>query len=453
MARILVVDDDLAIHDMLTVFFEDLGHKVQCYESLATIVDTLTAEKSSPADLIICDLRLPDGTGLNLISTLSAHGLDIPLILITAFGSAEIGANALKKGIFDYITKPLNLTELEVICNRAMKLKSLEKTLLDLRSTVDETLRFHGFVGHSPAMKDLYEMIDKVADTTSSVLVTGESGTGKELVAKAIHDRGRRKTHPFVAVNCSAIPHDLLESELFGYKRGSFTGAIDDRKGLFEEANGGTLFLDEIGDMPAVLQVKLLRVLQERTIKRVGENIDRPIDVRIIAATHRDLKAAIAKKDFREDLYFRLCVIKISIPPLRDRREDIPMLAVHFLRKFSALNEKQISGFTREAMTTLSTSDWVGNVRELENTIERAVALCSSNWIDASDLSLEMLPPPQPNQVEKLFGSLPTLKELEKEYINHVLTSTGAKKEEVAAILGIDRKTLYRKEREYNLNS
>lgn len=450
MSQLVVIDDDLAIHDLLKVFFQDLGHEVTCFETLNSGMKYLE-ENGSKIDLIVSDLRLPDGTGLAMMPFLKQQALDVPLILITAYGSSEIGANALKKGIFDYITKPLNLTELEVICNRAIKLKMLEKSLLDLRSTVHETRRFSGFVGNSPKMREVFEMIEKVADTNSNVLVTGESGTGKELVARAIHERGRRADKRFVAVNCSAIPAELLESELFGYRKGAFTGAVEDRKGLFEEADGGTLFLDEIGDMPPLLQAKLLRVLQDRRIKRLGENTDRTVDVRIIAATHRDLKAAILKKEFREDLYFRLCVIKICLPPLRERREDISLIATYFLRKFASMNEKTISGFTREAMNALVAAPWLGNVRELENTIERAVALCPAHWVDAPDLSLEA-PPGGTGKMDRLFSRFLTLKELEKEYIHHVLTSTGGKKEEVAAILGIDRKTLYRKEREYNLN-
>ncbi len=255
MARLVIVDDDFAIHDLLRVFFEDLGHQVKCFESVSSTTKYV-ADNGGDIDLIISDLRLPDGTGLSIMPVLKQHQLDVPLILITAYGSAEIAANALKKGIFDYITKPLNLTELEVLANRAIKLKQLEKSLLDLRSTVSDTRRFHGLVGSSPRMRELYELIEKVADTSSSVLIAGESGTGKELVAQAIHDLSRRSQQKFVAVNCSAIPFELLESELFGYKRGAFTGASEDRKGLFEEADGGTLFLDEIGDMPPLLQAK-----------------------------------------------------------------------------------------------------------------------------------------------------------------------------------------------------
>ncbi|MGE0528228.1 MAG: sigma-54-dependent transcriptional regulator [Bdellovibrionales bacterium] len=450
MARLVIVDDDPAIHDLLKVFFEDLGHQVTCLENLTQATQYIS-RNGYEIDLILSDLRMPDGTGLGLMPVLKKHNLDVPLILITAYGSSEIGANALKKGIFDYITKPLNLTELEVLCNRAIKIKSLERTLLDLRSTVRDTRRFNGLVGQSPKMRELYALIEKVADTTSNVLITGESGTGKELVARALHERSRRAANRFIAVNCSAIPEELLESELFGYRKGAFTGADADRKGLFEEADGGTLFLDEIGDMPLLLQAKLLRVLQERCLRRVGENTDRPIDVRVVAATHRDLKLAQERKEFREDLYFRLCVIRLNLPPLRERREDIPLLATYFLRKYATLNEKTVSGFTREAMATLVNAGWVGNVRELENTVERSVTLCSTSWIDVNDLSMEALPPIQSKR-DHLFSRFLTLKELEKEYILHVLTSTGGKKEKVAAILGIDRKTLYRKEREYNLN-
>jgi DNA-binding NtrC family response regulator len=452
MVRLVIIDDDLAIHDLLSVFFKDLGYHVDCFSTLNEATQFIIS-RPEQIDLIICDLRLPDGTGLSLMPTLKQNQVDIPLILITAFGSSEIGANALKQGIFDYVTKPLNLTELEVICKRALKIRSLERTLLDLRSSANEGRRFHGLVGQSAKMRELYDLIEKVGDTNSNVLIHGESGTGKELVARAIHAHSRRAENKFVAINCSAIPSELLESELFGYKKGAFTGAIGDHPGLFEEADGGTLFLDEIGDMPAPLQAKLLRVLQERKIKRVGENTDRAIDVRVIAATHRDLKAAIARKEFREDLYFRLCVIPLTLTPLRDRREDIPLLASHFLRKFALINGKTLTGFTREAMNELVNAEWPGNVRELENVVERAVALCSNRWIDVGDLNLEpmTIAASARRPSDRLFSRFLTLKELEKEYIHHVLSTTKGKKEEVAAILGIDRKTLYRKEREYDL--
>ena len=450
MARLVVIDDDLAIHDLLKVFFEDLGHEVFCFETVAAALKFILA-KGTPIDLIVSDLRLPDGTGLSLLPPLKERQLDIPIILITAYGTSEIGANALKKGIFDYITKPLNLTELEVICNRAIKLKALEKSLIDLRSTVHDGRRLGGLVGQSFKMRELYQLVEKIAETNANVLIQGESGTGKELVAQAIHHRSARAAKAFTAINCSAIPTELLESETVRLqKRGSFTGAHEDHVGMLEAADGGTLFLDEIGDMPVSLQAKLLRVLQERVIRRLGENNDRAIDVRIIAATHKNLKEAIVQKEFREDLYFRLCVIPITLPPLRERKEDIPLLAAHFLRRFAATNDKTISGFTREAMSELINAHWSGNVRELENVVERAVALATASWIDVADLNLES--PVQANgKVEKMFSRFMTLRELEREYIHHVLNTTGGKKEEVAAILGIDRKTLYRKEREYDL--
>jgi DNA-binding NtrC family response regulator len=448
----VIIDDDLAIHALLRAFFEGLHHQVQCFENLMSASEYIFAH-SKDIDLIIADLRLPDGTGLDLMPRLRARQIDVPVILITAFGSTEIAASALKQGLFDYITKPLNLTELEVLCNRAIKMKNLERSLVDLRANVAESSRFNGIVGRSMKMTELFDVVEKVANTQSSVLIQGESGTGKELVARALHERGGRAGKKFVALNCSAIPFELLESELFGYKRGAFTGANDDREGLINEADGGTLFLDEIGDMPALLQAKLLRVLQEKTIRRLGENADRPVDVRIIAATHKDLKTAIQRKEFREDLYFRLCVIKLNVPALSERREDIPLLAGYFMRKYAALNGKTISGFTREAMRQLMQAPWTGNVRELENAIERAVALCSGSTIDESDLNIEASFVPPPGKLDKLFSRLLTLKELEREYIHHVLTTTGGKKEQVAAILGIDRKTLYRKEREYDLHS
>jgi DNA-binding NtrC family response regulator len=451
-SQLVIIDDDLAIRALLRTFFEGLHHQVQCFENLACASDYIFAH-SMDIDLIIADLRLPDGTGLDLMPRLRARQIDVPVILITAFGSTEIAANALKQGLFDYITKPLNLTELEVLCNRAIKMKNLERSLLDLRANATESSRFNGLVGRSMKMTELFELIEKVASTSSSVLIQGESGTGKELVARALHEHGSRSGKKFVALNCSAIPFELLESELFGYKRGAFTGANDDREGLFSEADGGTLFLDEIGDMPPLLQAKLLRVLQEKTIRRLGENVDRTIDVRIIAATHKDLKTAIQRKEFREDLYFRLCVIKLNVPALSERREDIPLLAGHFMRKYAALNGKAISGFTREAMHQLMQAPWPGNVRELENAIERAVALCMGSTIDESDLNIDASFAPPPNNLDKLFSRLLTLKELEREYIHHVLTTTSGKKEQVAAILGIDRKTLYRKEREYDLHS
>ena len=452
MPRLIVVDDDLAIHDLLKVFFEDLGHSIECFETVGSAKAHLETH-GTKIDLILCDLRLPDGTGLALMSALKQSHLDIPLILITAYGSGEIGANALKQGIFDYVTKPLNLTELEVICNRALKLRKLERLLLDVRANGNEG-RLLGMIGQSERMRDLYKLVDKVANTNSCVLIAGERGAGKKLVAQTAHELSRRAQKNFVPVNCSALPGDLLERELFGYTKAALPGATEDRAGLIEEADGGTLLLSDIGEMPLALQTKFLRVLQERSFRRLGEDVDRKVDLRVIATTHRDLKAATIRGDFREALLIHLGVILINPPPLRERRNDIPLLAAHFLRKYSAYNEKMVSGFTRDAMNDLISAPWPGNVRELESVVERAVALCSARWIDRSDLSMEglsLMPARGRGKMETYFSRILTLKELEKEYIEHVLTTTQGKKEVVAAILGIDRKTLYRKEREYDL--
>jgi DNA-binding NtrC family response regulator len=327
----------------------------------------------------------------------------------------------------------------------------LEKNYERLRKKLGVDSEETRLLGSGAKMRELKVLISKISQSHSNVLITGESGSGKEMVARSIHENSDRRENPFIPINCSAIPQDLLEAELFGYKKGAFTGANENRKGLFEEAQGGTLFLDEIGDMPMALQAKVLRVIQERKVKPLGESQLKKIDVRILAATHRDLKLAVKKKEFREDLYFRLCVIPVQVPSLRDRREDIPLLADYFLRKYSALNEKNLSGFSRDAMAKLKRLRWAGNVRELENTIERAVVLSNENVIGEKDITIEGSLEVD-EQTSLLFKELLSLKELEKQYIRFVLEKTSGKKEEAAEILGINRKTLYRKEKDYDLN-
>jgi two-component system, NtrC family, response regulator AtoC len=317
-----------------------------------------------------------------------------------------------------------------------------------LSREVKKTWSREDIVGKSPAMNEIFGLIDQLASSTASVLVTGESGTGKEVIARAIHRAGARKDKPFVAVNCTAIPDSLLESELFGHVKGAFTGAAADKRGLFEEADGGTIFLDEIGDMDIALQAKMLRVLQERTVRPVGSTQSRPIDVRVIAATHKDLKKAIANETFREDLFYRLAVIPVVMPALRHRPEDIPLLAHHFLNKYSLANGGRVHGFAPEALHKLVALPWPGNVRELENLIERLVVLSKTPMIQAADI-----PAGEEKNFESFYGenagSLPTIEELEKRYIGMVLEKTGSRKEKAAQILGINRRTLYRKEREY----
>jgi two-component system response regulator HydG len=331
---------------------------------------------------------------------------------------------------------------------RAKEKQRLIRDNKALREEVQKSWSLGSIVGKSPGMKAVFDLVTRVSQVTSNVLVMGESGTGKELVARAIHEGGPRAKKPFIAINCSAIPEALLESELFGHAKGSFTGAIQKKLGLFEEAEGGTLFLDEIGDMNVQLQAKLLRVIQERKLRAVGDNQVTDIDVRIIAATHKDMKAAMKEGRFREDLFYRLSVIPIVIPPLRDRREDIPLLAEHFLKKFVAANNIKMSGFTKEAMSLLMSMRWEGNVRELENLIERAVVLSPGPMIQASDFPAVHVDLSEDAFVQSTTD-FPALEQLEKRYIRAVLDKTGGRKDQAAQILGISRRTLYRKEREY----
>ena len=421
-----VIDDDESIQLLLTELLRDHGFSVRGFSDASSALSVLRA-RDCDCGLIICDLRLPGISGLDLIEELNKNEIDIPLIMVTAHVSLETAVRAVEKGAFDYITKPLNLSEVAIVAKRAVRIKQLERNYIALRESVLESKGRSEIIGRSEKIRALHDLIYKVAGTNSNVLITGESGSGKEVVARAIHKNSKRAGQPFVAINCSAIPKDLLEAELFGYKKGSFTGASENRKGLFQEADGGTLFLDEIGDMSMTLQSKVLRAIQERKVRPVGENSDREIDVRIIAATHKDLKKAIQKQEFREDLYYRLNVIPIGVPALREHKEDIPLLAMHFLRKFSGLNEKHIRGFTNEAMLKLHRIRWTGNVRELENTIERAVVLSTSSLIQEADITIESASELD-EKLDRFFSGLVSLDQLEREYFQNDLQKTGSKK-------------------------
>ncbi len=448
--RVLIIDDDKALLELLSEFFSSNGFETECCESAEAGIEKVL-HSGKEFDLIICDFNLPEKNGLDFIEETKVSKIEAPVILITAFGTMDDAALALKKGAYDYITKPLNFTELEVLSQRAIKIKNLEKGYERLRKKLGEVEERIDMLGSGTRMRELKVLLSKISQSQSNVLITGESGSGKEMVARTIHEKSDRREKPFIPINCSAIPKDLLEAELFGYKKGAFTGANENRKGLFEEAQGGTLFLDEIGDMPLALQAKVLRVIQDRQVKPLGDSQLKKIDVRILAATHKDLKMAVKKKEFREDLYFRLCVIPVQVPPLRDRREDIPILADFFLKKYSRLNDKGVSGFTREAMAKLKRLRWSGNVRELENTIERAIVLTNEKVISERDITIEGTLEVD-EQTSLLFKELLSLRELEKQYIKFVLDKTSGKKEEAAEILGINRKTLYRKEKDYDLN-
>ena len=459
--HVLVIDDDAAMRSMVVDFLRSEGHMVSeatlATEALRKIEAKEFGDVSSiedfKLDLVISDLSMPEMSGIEFITKFRELAPKIPIILITAFGTIETAIEAIRRGAFDYTTKPFKLSEMSVTVARALRFRDLQLENSRLQNEVEQTQSFAKIIGKSPGMREVFDLIRRVAPATANVLITGESGTGKERVARAVHDEGPRRTKRFVAINCTAIPEALLESELFGHAKGSFTGAVGRKRGLFEEADGGTIFLDEIGDMNLGLQGKLLRVIQERKIRSVGDNVDRDVDVRIVAATHKDLKAAIKNGTFREDLYYRLSVIPITIPPLRHRREDIPLLANHFLKKYSTANNSAVKSFSPDALARIMSLPWEGNVRELENIVERAVVLTRGATIEAKDL-----PAAGEGDVESFFGTtqsgtLPTLEEIEKRYFKFVLDKTAGRKEKAAQILGVNRRTLYRKEREYGFVS
>ncbi|MEI8022390.1 MAG: sigma-54 dependent transcriptional regulator, partial [Schlesneria sp.] len=398
-------------------------------------------------DVILTDLQMPGLNGLALCERIVANRPDIPVVVMTAFGSLETAVAAMRAGAYDFVSKPVELDLLAIRLERAIQHRSLSEQVRLLSDRVHQANRFSQLLGESPAMRRLFDDLRRIAETDTSVLITGESGTGKELVAKALHEQSRRRTKPFVAINCSALPESLLESELFGHKRGSFTDAVSDQRGLFLQADGGTLFLDELGEFPLSLQPKLLRALEERTVRPVGSDKEVPFDVRLIAATNRDLETAVEEKRFREDLYFRVNVIQIKLPPLRSRGTDVLLLAQHYLEDFASRNGKKIVGLSDATAQKLLDYEWPGNVRELRNAIERAVALTRFDRIAVDDLP-DKIRNYRGTQLE-LGGDNPSellkMEEVERRYIQHVLKVTRGNRTLTAQILGFDRKTLYRK--------
>ncbi len=450
LGSIVVIDDDTEMRSMVTDHLKREGYQVKNFGSSLDAIKFLSSQdlEALSTELVLTDLRMPELDGLDVLQQIRRLPNQFPVIIMTAFATVDTAVEGLRKGAFDYLTKPFKLAELTLTIERALAFYRLKIQNQALTSEIKKTWNRQSIVGKSSAIQSVFDIIDRVGPSATNILITGESGTGKEVVARALHNCGPRSAKSFIAINCTAIPESLMESELFGHAKGSFTGAISDKKGLFEEAQGGTIFLDEIGDMDMGLQAKLLRVLQERTIKPVGSNQFKTIDVRVIAATHKDLKKAIANQTFREDLYYRLSVIPIVIPPLRHRPEDIPLLAHHFLRKYSALNNGKNVSLTQEALRKLISFTWPGNVRELENMIERVVVMSRSTEIDAADI-----PNSDQSSSEQFFGNatndFPTLEQLEKRYIELILEKAGGKKEKAAQILGINRRTLYRKEKDY----
>ena len=441
--KILVVDDDADMRGLLSDVLESDGYRVGTAESGEKALQALAEEQY---DLVLTDLRMKGMLGTALLSEIKHRYPDTGVILMTAFGTVETAIEAMKGGAMDYLIKPVKTDDVLRTAGRAAREVQLRREVTHLRREVYKEYSFHQILGKSRPMQEVFELIRRVADSPSNLLITGESGTGKELVAKAIHYNSDRRDRPFVAVNSAAIPEQLLESELFGHMRGAFTDAKADRPGLFEEAQKGTLFLDEISELPLMLQAKLLRAIQEREIRRVGSTKSIPVDVRIIAATNLNLADEVKAKHFREDLYYRLNVIEIRLPPLRDRRDDIPLLVETFLHKCAKANRKPLQGVSESSLALLIDYSWPGNVRELENIIERAVTLARGEKIMPEDLPATVQGSRGDRRVldDAAERTLP-LQKVEWEYIKKILEKTGGNKYQAAQALGIDRKTLYRK--------
>ena len=457
--RILVVDDEESIREFLDIMLRKEGYQVTCVEDGQQAIDTLTKKSF---DMVISDLQMPNVTGIELLQHTRNHYPDLLFMMITAFGTTETAVEAMKMGAYDYVTKPFKLDEVRINIANALRSQHLEIENRVLKKELNREYSFQSLVGNSPAMHTIFEMVKRVSGTPTNVLITGESGTGKEMVAKAIHYNGPLKDRPFITINCGAIPESLMESEMFGHKKGSFTGAVTDKAGLFEVADGGTLFLDEVGELPITIQVKLLRVLQERVLRRVGATEDTSVNVRLIAATNRDLEAMVKDQSFREDLYYRLNVIQIKTPSLRERKEDIPLLSEFFLKKYNERLNKTVSSISAEAMTVLKKYDYPGNVRELENIIERTVALeggasilpeslppfvktiggsrkmVSSEGIEITDEGIDL---------DKVIG------QIEKELIIKAFHASRGVKKRAAKLLGITFRSMRYRAEKYNLGS
>ena len=450
---VLVVDDDHAHRTMLSTLISGWGYNVSEADDGSTAIENV---KSSPFDLILMDVRMVKVSGLEALETIKAVNPAIPVIIMTAYSTVETAVTALKQGAHDYLTKPLDFDKLRLTIDRAVEHTRLKEENRMLRQTLGQTFDRQNIIGKSPAMRALLETVAQVAASEATVLISGDSGTGKELIAGAIHFNSLRKDGPFIKINCAAITETLLESELFGHEKGAFTGADRRKDGRFSQAHGGTLFLDEVSEMSLMMQVKLLRALQEREFTRVGGEDTIQVDVRVIAATNKDLKKQINTGAFREDLYYRLNVVELQVPPLPDRKEDIPLLAQHFLEKFSAKNRKEIKGFTPKAMDQLIQYGWPGNVRELMNAVERGVVLARTQYLDVSDFPFmkaatnENDTPSADSIIHAMKGDMP-LEEIEKAAILSTLKAADGNKSETARRLGITRKTLHKKLKSYGV--
>ena len=441
--RILLVEDDREMCRFLSELLTEEGYEVEVvYDGPSA----LERYKQTGFDITITDLMMPRMKGTELVRHLREIDPDALVLLITAFGSIESAVEAMRAGAFNYLTKPFRTDEILLSISRALEQRGLKIELQRLRREVQGRYGFENIIGKSESMQRIFEIVMHVSDAPANILITGESGTGKELIARAIHYNSSHSVGPFLPINCAAIPETLLESELFGSLRGAFTDARRDRKGLFQEASGGSLFLDEISELPINLQAKLLRVIEDKEVRPIGANRGEKVEVRILAASNRDLNQLVGEGKFRQDLFYRLNVICIDLPPLRERPEDIPLLVEHFVQELSGKTKRPSKGLTEEALAALLNYSWPGNVRELEHTIERALLLGKGNLIDITDLPPQVLADSRREvSLAEALSKRYTLKDLELEYVKKVLESTKGNKTEAAQILGVDRTTLYRK--------
>ena len=446
---VLVVDDEKNIRDGLGRFLELEGYDVKTAEDGKAALDLLN---KGHVDLILSDLKMPRLSGEELLKAISTASPNIPVIILTGHGTIENAVAAMRDGAYDFLTKPVNLDRLSMLVKRALSNRGLaleHQALQDEEEKMESKRKYSQLIGRSAPMQKVFDLISQVANTRASVLITGESGVGKELAADALHNLSDRNSGPFIKVHCAALTETLLESELFGHERGSFTGAIGQKKGRFELADGGTIFLDEIGEINPSVQVKLLRVLQERSFERVGGEKPVEVDVRLVAATNRDLKAEIAAGRFREDLFYRLNVVNITLPPLRERKDDIPLLAASFLAEVALENNKKIEGMDNKARMALYNYRWPGNVRELRNVIESSVVLCKGSIVTLEDLPPQVRTQDEGNYIRLDLGV--NMEEAEREIIRQTLNFQKGNKSRTAEVLGIGRKTLHRKIQEYGL--
>jgi DNA-binding NtrC family response regulator len=447
MPSVLIVEDEPKMRRLLELNLVEEGYVVRTATDAETALKMLSAE---PVNVILTDVKLPGMTGLEFLRAAKRANAATPVIVMTAYGTVESAVDAMKAGANDYILKPFSMEEIKLVIRKELDVHRLREENRSLREALGQRYRFENIVAHSAKMQEVLAAVERVAATNATVLLGGESGVGKDLIARALHQHSRRAQGPFVKINCTAIPENLLESELFGYEKGAFTGAVAAKAGKFELADQGTIFLDEIGDMPGALQAKLLRVLQEREFEHLGGTKTLKVDVRIIAATNQDLRAALEQGTFREDLYYRLNVVPISIPPLREHKEDIPYLVDHFVARFSGESQKPVSGITPAALKRLMEFHWPGNVRELENIIERAVVMAAGTQIDVGDIHLDTPPasseqrPPQLSADDKNPWLPPgrTLEQFEDDIIREAVRRAGGNKSQAARLLGLSRNAL-----------